>query len=292
MWAAARPPGSRPGRGAEPPWPEGSTGQMLSRNSPARANFSRFSPPSQPLSPPNPPPSPSPRFGKGHPRHTPRSRGRSEHRAGRAASWSGGSPRVAGAELGARWGRGLRGPGRGGAGAAEVGGVCPRGRLAGGLSPAGKGGLALCGEPPRVAVPFFPEPTRAAAARCVAAAARGSRSWARCSGSPRGASREVSPGSQFPAGGGSCGTKPAALPLFRSVRASSFTSDRGGGGLHTWVSRVAPGTRLPGPPGECWGRHRRRTQPTRSTLGLETPRARGRVGGGVPLRFFCALKLR
>ena len=172
--------------------PEGSAGQILSRNPLARTHFSRFFS--------SFPDTFSAHLSRSEGGHTPES-GRSGHRAGRAASWSGRSPRVAGAERGAPWGRGVRGPGREGAGAAEVGGVCPRGRRAGGQSPAGKGGLALCGETPRVAAPFFPEPTRTAAARC-AAVARGSRSWPRCSGSPRGASREVRPGLRSPGGQG------------------------------------------------------------------------------------------
>lgn len=108
-------------------------------------------------------------------------------------------------------------------------GVCPRGpqerRLALRRVPA-------CGRR------FFPGVTRTAETRCVAAA-RGWRSWPRCSGSPCRASREVSPGRvPVPWRAGGYGTKPHAWPRLRSVRASAFTPDRG---PDTWVSRAAPG---------------------------------------------------
>lgn len=229
--------------------PEGSTGQMLSRNSPARANFSRFSPPSQPLSPPTLPhhPQPHPARRPGSERVTPPhppSRGRSEHRAGPAASWSGGSPRVAGAELGAPRGRGLRGRGRGGAGAAQVGGGVSKGPAGWRPEPGGEGRTRALRRAPARGGAFLPRAHASGGSEMRGGGGAGvallaSLLWvaARCQqrGEPR-----------FPVPGRAAAAAGQSRPLCRCFGGGAHPCSPRTGESHTWGSRAAPTKRLPG----------------------------------------------
>lgn len=140
------------------------------------------------------------------------------------------SPRVAaGGSPRPPWGWGLRVPGPGweGPGAAEVGrGVSER--LAGARRvPRGAAADLCCAESPRAWPRLSSRSQRVATTARCEAAALASRSWPLCSGSSRGASREVSPSPLFLCWQGCCGTKPYALPLLRSMCASAFASDWG-----------------------------------------------------------------
>lgn len=168
--------------------------------------------------------------------------GRSLHGEGSRSGWEVSLGRGLRAGGGGLQGEGspMKAAGRGRARRRSAG-VCPRGPQ--------ERRLALRRVPAR-GRRSFPGGTRTAETRCVAAA-RGWRSWPRCSGSPCRASREVSPGRvPVPWRAGGYGTKPHAWPRLRSVRASAFTPERG---PDTWVSRAAPGKVARPGWGEGWG---------------------------------------